>query len=60
MIQSFCSGVNHKTTPLEVREKMALSEGYENPLQQLGAVKGLKEYYLLVNLQPGRGPLHHR
>jgi len=40
-------GVNHKTTPLEVREKMALSDGYENPLQQLGAVKGLNEYYLL-------------
>jgi glutamyl-tRNA reductase len=40
-------GVNHKTTPLEVREKMALSGGYERPLHELGAISGLKEYYLL-------------
>ncbi len=40
-------GVNHKTTPLEIREKMALSGGYEEPLQALGAIRGLKEYYLL-------------
>ncbi|HHO47007.1 MAG TPA: glutamyl-tRNA reductase [Desulfobacteraceae bacterium] len=40
-------GVNHKTTPLEVREKMALSGGYEQPLKDLAAIGGLKEYYLL-------------
>jgi glutamyl-tRNA reductase len=40
-------GVNHKTTPLEVREKMALSGGYAQALEQLGAVGGLKEFYLL-------------
>lgn len=40
-------GVNHKTTPLEVREKMALSGGYEQPLADLGAIAGLKEYFLL-------------
>lgn len=40
-------GVNHKTTPLEVREKMALSGGYERPLHELGAISGMKEYYLL-------------
>ena len=40
-------GVNHKTTPIAVREKIALSDGYEEPLTQLKRVKGLKEYYLL-------------
>jgi glutamyl-tRNA reductase len=40
-------GVNHKNTPLEVREKLALSSGYEEPLQALGKIKGLREYYLL-------------
>lgn len=40
-------GVNHKNTPLEVREKLALSGGYEEPLQALGKVGGLREYYLL-------------
>lgn len=40
-------GVNHKTTPLEIREKLALSEGYENPLRALGAIEGVKEHYLL-------------
>ena len=40
-------GVNHKKTPLEVREKLALSSGYEEPLQALGKIKGLREYYLL-------------
>ena len=39
-------GVNHKKTPLEVREKLALSSGYEEPLQALGKVEGLREYYL--------------
>ncbi|HBI15375.1 MAG TPA: glutamyl-tRNA reductase [Desulfobulbaceae bacterium] len=40
-------GVNHKTTPLAVREKMALAEGYAEPLKALGRIQGLKEYYLL-------------
>ncbi len=40
-------GVNHKTTPVEVREKMALTSGYEEPLQQLSKIDGCKEYYLL-------------
>ncbi len=40
-------GVNHKTTPVEIREKMALSGGYEDPLLGLRKVKNCKEYYLL-------------
>ncbi len=40
-------GVNHKTTPLEVREKIALSGGYDEPLASLASVDGLNEYYLL-------------
>jgi len=40
-------GVNHKTTPLEIREKLALSGGYEEPLRQLGEIEGVKEHYLL-------------
>ena len=40
-------GVNHKTTPVEVREKMALSSGYEEPLETLKKLSGIKEYYLL-------------
>lgn len=40
-------GVNHKTTPVEVREKMALSSGYEEPLRKLADIPGIKEYYLL-------------
>ncbi|TKB06628.1 glutamyl-tRNA reductase [Desulforhopalus sp. IMCC35007] len=40
-------GVNHKTTPVEVREKIALSSGYDEPLTALKRVRGLKEYYLL-------------
>ena len=40
-------GVNHKTTPLHIREKMALSGGYEEPLLGLRKVKNCKEYYLL-------------
>ncbi len=40
-------GVNHKTTPVEVREKMALTDGYEESLQRLGRIEGCKEYYLL-------------
>jgi len=40
-------GVNHKTTPVEIREKIALSSGYEEPLAALKKVRGLHEYYLL-------------
>ena len=40
-------GVNHKSTPLEVREKMALTSGYDEPLQRLAAIPGCRESYLL-------------
>ncbi len=40
-------GVNHKSTPVEVREKMALTAGYEEPLQRLREINGCKEYYIL-------------
>ncbi len=40
-------GVNHKTTPVEIREKIALSDGYEAPLGALKGIDGLREYYLL-------------
>lgn len=40
-------GVNHKTTPLAVREKLALSAGYEEPLRALSQLAELREYYLL-------------
>ncbi|NLX17892.1 MAG: glutamyl-tRNA reductase [Desulfobulbus sp.] len=40
-------GVNHKTTPLAVREKLALSAGYEDPLRSLGQLSLINEYYLL-------------
>ncbi len=40
-------GVNHKTTPVHVREKMALTSGYEEPLSGLRKIDGCKEYYLL-------------
>ncbi|MDU9050924.1 MAG: glutamyl-tRNA reductase [Candidatus Electrothrix sp. Rat3] len=40
-------GVNHKKTPLEIREKMALTGGYAEPLEKLRELDGLKEYYLL-------------
>ncbi|MCK5516140.1 MAG: glutamyl-tRNA reductase, partial [Desulfobulbaceae bacterium] len=40
-------GVNHKTTPLAVREKLALTSGYEEPLAGLRQLDGLSEYYLL-------------
>jgi glutamyl-tRNA reductase len=40
-------GVNHKTTPVEIREKIAFSDGYEKPLRALKGIPGLKEYYLL-------------
>ena len=40
-------GVNHKKTPLEIREKLALTGGYEEPLKKLRSLDGLREYYLL-------------
>lgn len=40
-------GVNHKTTPVEIREKIALSGGYEEPLAAMKNIAGLREYYLL-------------
>jgi len=40
-------GVNHKTTPLAIREKLALSAGYDEPLRALGQLEELGEYYLL-------------
>lgn len=40
-------GVNHKTTPLAVRERLALSEGYEESLQRLRQIEEINEYFLL-------------
>lgn len=40
-------GVNHKTTPVEIREKIALADGYEEPLAAMKNIDGLREYYLL-------------
>ncbi len=40
-------GVNHKSTPLAVREKLALNSGYEEPLQGLSRIEGIREYHLL-------------
>ena len=40
-------GVNHKTTPVEIREKIALTNGYQEPLAALTNFSGLREYYLL-------------
>lgn len=40
-------GVNHKTTPVEIREKIALADGYEQALAALKNIAGLREYYLL-------------
>jgi len=40
-------GVNHKTTPLAVREQLALGKGYAEPLQALRNIPGCKECYLL-------------
>ncbi|PID71863.1 MAG: glutamyl-tRNA reductase [Desulfobulbus propionicus] len=40
-------GVNHKTTPLAVREKLALSGEYEEALLALGKLDAVKECFLL-------------
>ncbi|MEE4243425.1 MAG: glutamyl-tRNA reductase [Desulfopila sp.] len=41
-------GVNHKTTPVHVREKMAITDGYEKPLLRLKSIPGCRECYLLA------------
>lgn len=40
-------GVNHKTAPVSVREKIALANNYEAALERLGTDVGCEEYYLL-------------
>ena len=40
-------GVNHKTTPVAIRERIALASGYEEPLAAIKALPGVKECYLL-------------
>ena len=40
-------GVNHKTAPLELRERLACSAGYQPPLAALSGLVSLREYYLL-------------
>ncbi len=40
-------GVNHRTTPVEVRERIALSQDYERHLELLADIVGVKECYLL-------------
>lgn len=40
-------GVNHKTTPLAVREQLAVSGGYGEPLARLAGLPGCREAYLL-------------
>ncbi len=40
-------GVNYKTTPVEIREKIAFSDGYEEPLAALKKIPACKECYLL-------------
>jgi len=40
-------GVNHKTTPVEIRERMALTAGYEEALDNLKQIAGGLEFYLL-------------
>ncbi|PID77480.1 MAG: glutamyl-tRNA reductase, partial [Deltaproteobacteria bacterium] len=40
-------GVNHKTTPVEIREKMAAGSDYEKSLGLLQDTPGVREYYFL-------------
>jgi glutamyl-tRNA reductase len=40
-------GLNHKTTPIEVREKVAFTDGYDAPLTALRTIPGIKEHYLV-------------
>ncbi|CAG37808.1 glutamyl-tRNA reductase [Desulfotalea psychrophila] len=45
--QVFLFGVNHKTTPVAVREKIAFTDGYETALTRLQEEVGCDESYLL-------------
>jgi glutamyl-tRNA reductase len=40
-------GVNHTSAPLAIREKLALTGGYDEPLRRLATIPGCREYYLL-------------
>ena len=40
-------GVNHKTAPLELRERLAFPEGYGPPLALLAGLPCLKEFFLI-------------
>jgi len=40
-------GVNHKTTPVEIREKIALAGRYDEPLAALRRLPGCRECFLL-------------
>ncbi len=40
-------GVNHKSTPLAIREKLAVTDGYQEALDGLKTVEGTLETYLL-------------
>ncbi|MDR3630121.1 MAG: glutamyl-tRNA reductase [Desulfocapsaceae bacterium] len=41
------AGVNHKSTPLQIRELLALTDGYEEALKRLAGIPGCRECYLL-------------
>ena len=45
--QMYLFGVNHKTTPVEIREKIAFTEGYEEALARLRSEVNCHEFYLL-------------
>lgn len=45
--QIYLFGVNHKTTPIEIREKIAFSDGYETALGRLKEEVTCREFYLL-------------
>jgi glutamyl-tRNA reductase len=40
-------GVNHKTTPLAIREQLAVTKGYEDALAALSILPQCLEYYLI-------------
>jgi len=40
-------GVNHKTAPVEVRERLAFPDGCDTPLRQLRAIPGCQEFCFL-------------
>ena len=44
----FCLGVNHKTAPVEVRERLAISEhSVQNHLGEICAIDGVEEAVVL-------------